>query len=174
MITPQPGAALGVSRVLLKVLRVLNIGTGLLAIGMLAASYAVEPMFREFFTKQPPRIDSGLLVPALRLWILLALPALAALHVQLSRLLAIVETVGAGDPFVPENAVRLKTIAWCAVGLALFDLVCGVLAATMNAAGSHIEWSFSTTGWVAAALLFVLAQVFEQGTRIRADLEAMV
>jgi hypothetical protein len=44
----------------------------------------------------------------------------------------------------------------------------------MNAAGSNIPWSFSLTGWVALTLLFVLARVFEEGTRIRTDLEAMV
>ena len=30
------------------------------------------------------------------------------------------------------------------------------------------------TGWLAVALLFVLAQVFEEGTRIRTELEAMI
>ena len=102
------------------------------------------------------------------------LPIFAAVHVMISRLLDIVATVRAGDPFVAENAARLKTIAWLMLVMELFHLLCGVMAAAMNAAGSHIDWSFSATGWVAVALLFVLAQVFEQGTRIRADLEAMI
>ncbi|HWT12424.1 MAG TPA: hypothetical protein VN231_06700 [Allosphingosinicella sp.] len=68
----------------------------------------------------------------------------------------------------------MKTIAWCQLGIQLFDLACGVMVAVMNAAGSNMDWSFSATGWVAVVLLFVLARVFEEGTRIRADLEAMI
>lgn len=166
--------ALGASRILLRIVRALNLVTGALIIAMFVASFVFEPVFREFFTKQPPRIDAGLLMPTLRLWILLALPMVAAYHVLLSRLLAIVETVRVGDAFVPENAARLKTIAWCLLGVQLLELVFGMLAATMNAAGSQIDWTFSIGGWVAVVLLFVLARVFEEGARIRADLETMI
>ena len=159
---------------LLKILRVLNLLTGVLLVACFLASFIYEPVFREFFSKQPPRIDPGLLVPILRVWMLFTAPAIAAVHVSLSRLLEMVETVRAGDPFVPENAARMKVIAWCTLGLQLFDLLCGVMAAAMNAAGSNMDWSFSLTGWLAVVLLFVLARVFEEGARIRADLEAMV
>ena len=167
-------AALGISRLVLQALRVLNLATGALLVACFVASFFVEPQFREFFTKQPARTDAGLLIPVLRVWMLLAVPAIAAVHILLTRLLEMVGTVRAGDPFVPENAVRMKTIAWCLLGLQLFDLACGAMASTMNAAGSNIPWSFTATGWVAVVLLFVLARVFEQGTRIRADLEAMI
>ena len=165
---------LGVSRLLVSILRVLNLVVGALLIAMFVASFVFEPVFREFFSKRPPRIDPGLLIPALRVWMLLAIPAIAAVHILYSRLLAMIEAVRAGDPFVPENAVRLKTIAWCLLGVQIFDLMCGVMAAIMNAAGSNIDWSFSATGWVAVVLVFVLARVFEEGARIRADLEAMI
>ena len=50
-----------------------------------------------------------------------------------------------------------------------------MLAATMNAAGSNVEWEFSgMTGWLAVVLLFVLARVFEEGTHMREDLETMI
>lgn len=166
--------ALGASRLLLRILRVLNLLTGAVLVACFVASFLYEPAFREFFLKQPPRTDPGLLVPVLRLWMLLAVPVIGAVHISLSRLLAMVETVRAGDPFVPDNAVRMKTIAWCTLGIQLFDLICGVMVAIMNAAGSRMDWSFSATGWLAVVLLFVLARVFEEGTRIRADLEAMI
>ena len=165
---------LGISRILLKILRILNLVVGALLIGSLVATFLFEPVVREFFTAGPARIDSGLLIPVLRLWMVLAVPVIWAVHVQLSLLLAMVETVRAGDPFVPQNAARMKTIAWLLLGIQVFDLLCGVMAATMNAAGSNIDWSFKATGWLAVALLFVLARVFEEGTRIRADLEAMI
>jgi hypothetical protein len=159
---------------LLLIGRALNLLSGALLMICFVASFLYEPAFREFFSKQPPRIDPGLLIPVLRVWMLLAIPVIAAIHILLSRLLAMVETVRAGDPFVPQNAVRMKTIAWSMLALQLFDLACGAMAAAMNAAGSRIDWSFSATGWLAVALLFVLASVFEHGTRIRADLEAMI
>lgn len=165
---------LGVSRALVALLRVFNIVIGALLIGMFFASFLFEPVFREFFSKVPPRIDPGFLMPALRLWMILALPMIGAVHVIFSRLLAMIATVRAGDPFVPENAVRMKTIAWCLLAVQLLGLAFGVMAAVMNAAGSRIDWEFSINGWLAVLLLFVLARVFEEGTRIRADLEAMI
>ena len=166
--------ALGASRLLLRTFRALNLLLVPIVLAALAASFLFEPAVRDFFTKQPPRSDPALLLPILRVWLLLALPVVAALHVVLTRLLEMVETVRAGDPFVADNAGRLKTIAWCVLGLQLFHLVSGAMAAAMNAAGSRIDWSFSLSGWLAVALLFVLARVFEEGTRIRDDLEAMV
>ena len=165
--------SLGVSRIVLKLLRMLNLGMGLGLVLAFPASLVFEPQFVEFFSKRPPSIDPGWLMPTLRVWLVLALPMIGLVHVQLSRLLAVVETV-AVDPFVPENVPRLKTIAWCMLGLELLRLVYGMLAATMNAPGSRIEWHFSATGWLAVVLLFVLAQVFEAGTRLRDDLDAMI
>jgi hypothetical protein len=138
------------------------------------ASFLFEPQFFHFFSKRPPRIDPAWLVPALRIWIVLALLMVAAVHMFLARLLAVVETVRAGDPFVPENAARLKTIAWCVLATQLLHLTFGMLAATMNAAGSNIDWKFSVTGWLAVVLLFVLARVFEEGTLMRKELETMI
>jgi len=37
-----------------------------------------------------------------------------------------------------------------------------------------IHWSFSLTRWLVVLLLFVLARVFDQGTRMREELEATV
>lgn len=165
---------LGVSRILLRILRVLNLFTGALLAAALVASFIFEPTFQEFFSKKPPRIDPGLLMPTLRVWMLLALPMVAAIHILLSRLLEIVETVGAGDPFVPENAARMKAIAWCLLVVQLLHLTFGLMAATLNAAGSNVDWNFSPAGWLAVALLFVLARVFEEGARLRADLQGTI
>ena len=173
MLQPH-STALAASRVLLKILRVFNLGMGLMLVLAVPATFLFEPQFFEFFSKRPPRIDSSWLMPVLRAWMVLALPMIAAVHVSLSRLLDVVETVRSGDPFVPENATRLNTIAWCALFIQLLELAFGVMAATLNAAGSNIEWQFSLTGWVAVVLLFVLARVFEEGTQMRADLKTMI
>ena len=174
MFDPRPSPALGLSRVLLGLLRVLNLVMGALVLLALPATFLFEAQFSEFFSTRPPRIDPSWLLPTLRLWLVLVLPMVAAVHVLLSRLLDVVETVRHGDPFVPENAVRLKTIAWCVLATQVLELGYGAMAATINAAGSNVEWKFSATGWVAVVLLFVLARVFEEGTRLRHDLETMI
>jgi hypothetical protein len=167
-------SALSASRILLRILRVFNLVMGVMLAVAIPASFLFEPQFFEFFSKRPPRIDPTWLVPVLRIWMVLALPMVAAVHVLFSRLLDVVETVRAGDPFVPENAVRLMTIAWCALAIQLLHLTFGVMAAAVNAAGSNVDWEFSLNGWLAVVLLFVLARVFEVGTRMREDLERMI
>lgn len=166
---------LGVSQLIVWLLRLLNLLTGVLLVGMFIGSFLFEPLFLQVFAnKQPPRIDPGLLLPTLRVAVALTGPLIAAVHIMLSRLLAMIETVRSGDPFVPENAVRMKMIAWCLLVTQLYSLVFGATVAIMNAAGSNIDWKFSINGWLAVLLMFVLARVFEEGTRIRADLEAMI
>ena len=126
MLRPH-SSALSASRILLRILRAFNLVMGLVLAVAFPASFLFEPQVFEFFSKQPPRIDPQWLLPVLRIWIVLALPMFAAVHVLLSRLLAVVETVRSGDPFVPENAARLKTIALCVLAIQLLHLTFGVL-----------------------------------------------
>ncbi|HYJ83907.1 MAG TPA: DUF2975 domain-containing protein [Allosphingosinicella sp.] len=167
------GRALGASNILLRIWRVLNLLVALAFSAALVASFPFEHVLRGYYLSRPPH-DPDVIIPVLRIWVIAGLPIFFAIHVLVSRLLDMVGTVRAGDPFVPENAVRMKTIACCLLGLQLFDLACGIFAGILNKAGANIEWSPSLSGWVAVALLFVLARVFEEGARIRADLEAMV
>jgi hypothetical protein len=77
----------------------------------------------------------------------------------LKRLLAIVETVRAGDPFVAANALRLQAIA---------------KAVSTPAHPLHLNAGFSISGWLAVLLTFLLARVFAEGTLMREDLQATV
>jgi hypothetical protein len=43
-----------------------------------------------------------------------------------------------------------------------------------GAAPLDLDWNFSLTPWLAVLLLFVLARVFDHGTRMRAELEGTV
>ena len=167
------GQLLGVSRILLGLWRVFNIAVAAAFIALLLGSFVFESSFQEYYSRRPS-LDSAVILPTLRVWVLVGLPLFAAIHILISRLLEMVDTVRAGDPFAPENAARMKTIAWCLLGVQLFDLSCGVFVGILSAAGADVEWSPSLSGWVAVLLLFVLARVFEEGARIRADLEAMV
>jgi hypothetical protein len=102
--------------------------------------------------------------------------AAPVIHLIYTRLLAIVETVSDGDPFVGVNAARLQTIAWAIVGLELMHvgvvmLANGVVVGTQKV---DIGGKFSVTPWLTILLLFVLARVFDQGARMRDELAATV
>jgi hypothetical protein len=112
----------------------------------------------------------------MRLIMVIGIGAVPLTHIVLTRLLAIVETVRLGDPFVAENAGRLQTIAWIVLGLELLHLAVGAIAAGVSTMAHplDIDWNFSLTRWLAVLLLFVLARVFEHGTRMRDELEGTV
>ena len=95
-------------------------------------------------------------------------------YIVLTRLLAIVETVRLGDAFVAGNAARLKTMAWALLGLELLHLAVGAVAVALSNTQMDLDWSFSVTRWLAVLLLFVLAQVFDDGARMRDDLKGTV
>lgn len=166
--------ALGVSHLFLKILRALNLLAGAILVICVIGSFPFEARLLDSFARMPRVTDPAFLMNALRIWVLIGLPVLAAVHVILSRLLDMVETVRRGDPFVPENAARLKVIAWCLLAAQLFHLAFGAMARIVNEAGGDVSWSFSINGWLAVVLLFVLARVFEEGTRMREELGTMI
>ena len=108
---------------------------------------------------------------AVRIAFAIGLVIVPLAHVALTRLRAIVASVRAGDPFVAPNARRLTAIAWALLGIMICDLAFGVMASMLD---THMEWSFSLTGWLAVLLLFVLARVFDHGTRMRDEIEGTV
>lgn len=164
--------ALRLSRLLLRILVFLNLFTGALIVIGFGVTFVFAEVMADYFRQR--ELNAAILFPVLRVWLVLALPMVAAVHVQLTRLLEIVRTVDQGDPFVPENAARLKTIAWALLVVQLLHLVFGVMVRIAAEANAHMDWSFSFTGWLAVLLLFVLARVFEEGARLRGDLEAMI
>jgi hypothetical protein len=87
-----------------------------------------------------------------------------------------VETVRAGDPFVAANAGRLQAIAWSLLALQVLSLMIAAIAKAVSTPDHplHLDAGFSTTGWLAVVLTFVLARVFAEGARMREDLEGTV
>ena len=96
----------------------------------------------------------------------------AIVHTILRRLLAIIDTVRGGDPFIVENAQRLEAIAWRVAALELLRVVVAAIATSIG--WPKLVDGFSIASWFAVLLLFVLAGVFSQGARMRADLEGTV
>lgn len=113
------------------------------------------------------------LVPlGLRAIVVVGLIGAAIVHTILRRLLAIVDTVRSGDPFVLANARRLDAIAWSVLVLEVLRMIVMAIAAAVWEPGRLGGFSFAP--WLAVLLLFVLSGVFAHGARMRADLEGTV
>lgn len=166
--------ALAASRALLRALVVLNLLSAALIVGLLLFSLLFEAEVVEDLRRRGTVLDPLALLSGLRLLAAIGLAMTPLLHVALTRLRTIVDTVGHGDAFIAPNAAHLRTIAWALLGVQLLDLGFGALANELSSPGAMIEWTFSIGGWVAVLLLFVLAQVFEDGARMRDDLEGTV
>jgi hypothetical protein len=97
-------------------------------------------------------------------------------YVILKRLLAMVLTVRAGDPFVAANAHRLQTIAWALLSIQMLSIAIGAIADSVSTETHPIQLDagFSVSGWLAVVLTFLLARVFAEGAQMREDLEGTV
>lgn len=159
----------------LRGLIALNWIVGVLISALLVASLVAEETVMGALGAGPVEGNAAR-VAGMRQIALLGIVAVVVTHVVLSRLLRIVATVRDGDPFVAENAGRLRTIAWSVLALELLHLLVGLVAAlaSSDTAPLDIDWNFSLTRWLSVLLLFVLAQVFEQGARMRDDLQGTV
>jgi hypothetical protein len=110
------------------------------------------------------------------IWLMvIAIAAGFAAHVLFRRMLAIIGTAIAGDPFTIVNARRLRVVGWALLAIQLLDLLFATLSIRVQTVtGEDLGWSPSVGGWIAVLMVFVLARVFEQGSRMRDELAMTV
>ena len=167
-------AALPIAHAVLRILIVVNWLGGAAILALLVATPNEQWIMSAF--KLSPSPDAERLVMGLRAIAVLGLVSIPINYIGLKRLLAMVETVRAGDPFVAANAARLQAIAWALVALQLLSLVIGAIATSVSTPAHplDIDAGFSINGWLAVLLTFLLARVFAAGTLMREDLEGTV
>ena len=167
-------AALPIAHVVLRILIVVNWLGGAAILALLVVMPNEQWIMSAF--KLSPSPEAERLVMGLRAIAVLGLAAIPLNYAILKRLLAMVETVRAGDPFVAINADRLQTIAWTLFALQLLSLVIGAIARHVSTPEHplHLDAGFSINGWLAVLLTFLLARVFAEGTLMREDLAGMV
>jgi hypothetical protein len=168
-------AALPIAYVVLRILIVLNWIYAAILLAILGWSLANE---------QWTFMALGVPVSSQTRPLLMGMQAIAALGLvtvplnlaMLKRLIAMVRTVRAGDPFTAANADRLQAIAWVLVALQLISvIVWGIGEAVSTPAHPlHLNAGLSPAGWLAVILTFVLARVFAAGTLMREDLAGTV
>lgn len=128
-----------------------------------------------------PGVDFVLPVGMIVIVLALAVVALVLLFLFFKRLRQIIATVGEGDPFVPQNAERLSQMAWLMLATHVIALPIMALGAQIAKAmekvsesGFHFEAGLDGGSILLIITLFILARVFRQGTKMRADLEGTV
>jgi hypothetical protein len=166
--------ALPIAHVVLRILIVANWLSGAAILALLLVSSNEQWIMSAF--KLSPSPEAARLVMGLRAIAVLGLVAIPFNHAVLKRLLAIVETVRQGDPFVAANASRLQAIARALLALQLLSLVIGGIADAVSTPAHplKLDAGFSIIGWLAVLLTFLLARVFAEGTLMREDLEGTV
>ncbi len=168
-------SALPLARATLRILMILNWLFGTAILTLLTATIVAEQWT---FTALgiPPSSYIRPMMTGLRTIAALGLVAIPLNDAVLRRLLAIVETVRTGDAFVAANAYRLQVIAWVLLALQVLSLVIGGIGKAISTPAHplHLDAGFSTSGWLAVILTFVLARVFAEGTSMREELEGTV
>lgn len=173
-ISPQPvPAALTVSRIVLRILIFLNwlYGGAILILLIASVNNGTSIMAALGIPPSASIVFGGMQAVAL-----LGLVTIPLHYVILRRLLDMVESVRARDPFISENASRLQKIGWALLGIQLLGIMIGAIAKIVSTPEHplHLDAGFSTGGWLAVLLLFVLARVFGEGARMRDELEGTV
>ena len=168
-------SVLPVAWIALRTLVVLNWAYGALIFALLLISFQAET-----WTWKALGVGSiaghEAIIAGMRAIMVIGIVSVPIAWIFFSRLLRIVESVRAGEPFAAENARRLRVIAFALLALQALHILVVAIASAVSTKDVPLSMSdnFDLTGWLAILLLFVLAQVFLEGTRMRADLEGTV
>jgi hypothetical protein len=168
-------AALPIAYVTLRILIIVNWVYGAAVLGLVVFANSYPAWFMRAIDV-PAGMDPKPIMIGLTAIATLGLLAVPLNHLILTRLLRMVKTVSRGDPFIRANAYRLNAIAWALLALQLLSMVIGGIgkAIASKQFPLHLDAGFSTSGWLAVILTFVLARVFAEGALMREDLEGTV
>ena len=99
---------------------------------------------------------------------------LGGLVIIVGRLRQIFETLTRGDPFQPLNVSRLRVVGLCLAGLELWNYTVPVMIQRLVPGDQDNSRGLSFTGAFAVLVVFVLAEVFREGARLRREAELTI
>lgn len=168
-------SALPVAWVTLRGLIFVNWVYGALILALLLMSFQAEEWTLRALGVGSVAGHEGI-VAGMRSIMVIGIVSVPIAFVVFNNLLRIIKSVRAGEPFMVENAGRLKAIAWALLALEVLHVCVVAIASAVSTkeVPLRISGHLDLTGWLAILLLFVLAQVFLEGARMRDDLEGTV
>ena len=138
-------AALPIAYVMLRILIVLNWIGCVLIVALLVAIPNHAWIMSAFQIAASP--DAERLIMGLRAVAVIGLVMVPINYLILKRLIAIIETVRGGDPFVAANAERLQQIAWALLSLQLLGLVIAAISKAISTRALRVDLDlFSVNG----------------------------
>lgn len=152
------------------VLGLLNVFVMLATIGIVVVA-ALSLLIPEFGAKvldalNENRVQAGAITVTGHLTLLGAAISTGLTWWIINRLRRILLSVNQGDAFEPANVGRLQ-----AVGFSLLGIQAGALllatAAPLSIGESSIDYNLSLGSWLGILVVFILAEVFRQGSAMR-------
>ncbi|MBH5321648.1 DUF2975 domain-containing protein [Aurantiacibacter sediminis] len=120
-------------------------------------------------------------LPTIIALLVMALMVVALVFAFFDQLRRIINTVGHGDPFAPQNARRLGNMGWLLLVVQLLMIPisgAGLTVAKWADEVGHeditVDAGLDLTGILMVIVLFILARVFKRGAEMRDDLEGTV
>lgn len=160
------------------------LGAAFWALAVAAFAVALAFIFTTFVPLGPMGLtvtagDEGTSVPVPRAYILFALGAiigyLGGFALILRHLRAIVHTLRIGDPFQPANVARLKQIGWTLAIVTGGAWTGQTLVSRLVRGALEPPSPFDlVTPAFSVLVVFVLAQVFREGARLRRESELTI
>ena len=99
---------------------------------------------------------------------------IAVLLFIIDRVRRIFLTLTAGDPFHPDNVRRLQAIGFALAGLELISYAINLPGSVFSELFHWEHSMFNPTAWFAVLVVFVLAEVFREGARLRREAELTI
>jgi len=97
----------------------------------------------------------------------------AGILVIVDALRRIFVTLTAGDPFHPQNVRRLRLIGVMLAALEIESYVVWGVGPLLPSV-LHVKPNFDVTAWFSVLVVFVLAEVFREGARLRREAELTI
>lgn len=112
--------------------------------------------------------------PSITIGLIAAALYLSGIQLIVASLRRIFMTLTAGDPFHPDNVARLRLIGLVLAGLELGRYAFWAVSTWMLPGVSKVEPNLSVTAWFSVLVVFVLAEVFREGARLRREAELTI
>jgi len=172
-----PGSVSSLLKIILDVVFVaLWIGVGgalsLLALGALLLSFNPDLLSQISVTAAGEEVNGR--GPFLIVGLLAVGLYMGGVLVIVDRLRRIFSTLTAGDPFHPDNVTRLRVVGLMLAMLEIGRYAVWTASAWLFPGAEEVEPNFSLTAWFSVLVVFVLAEVFREGARLRREAELTI